>query len=142
MKREGTATWKYSKTSEAGELFIGNERADRTPSLTWEALSATPFSLLASVQSGCLARAVAREMDENEMGPLSVVSHLAIELDLSGDEWQIEGMHVDVVATAEHEAPQGFDPILEQAKRRCPVLGALRVPVRMTSHLELPVRTR
>ena len=97
----------------------------------------SPSEMLAAAVASCISLMVASEMARAGLKDEYVKTESELTLKERKDRWEITGVQLNVVARVPEIHAKKFQHVAETAKSKCPISGALRVPIKMTVTQEL-----
>lgn len=97
----------------------------------------SPSEMLAAAVASCLSLMVAREMAKAGLKDEYVKTESQLTLEEKKNHWEITGIQVNVVASVPEVHAKKFQHVAENAKAKCPISRALKIPIKMTVKEEL-----
>jgi osmotically inducible protein OsmC len=97
----------------------------------------SPSEMLAAAIASCMSLMFAREMAMAGLRDEYVKTESLLTLEERKSHWEITGIQLNVVASVPEIHAKKFELVAENAKAKCPISRALKVPIKMTVKQEL-----
>ena len=141
MNRSAVAVWKGGPG--AGEGSVSTSSGVISNALysfgsgTGNEPCTSPSEMLAAAVASCVSLMVAREMAKAGLKDEYVKTEARLTLEEKKNRWEITTVYLNVVAAVPEIHAKKFQHVVDTAKAKCPITGALKVPVEMTVREEL-----
>jgi lipoyl-dependent peroxiredoxin len=91
----------------------------------------SPSEMLAAAVASCMSVMVAREMAKAGLKDEQVKTESQLTLEEKENRWEITGIQLNIIADVPEIHVKKFEHAVQNAKDKCPITRALKVPVKM-----------
>jgi len=143
MTRSAVAVWKGGPGAGEGSVSTSSGVVSNAlysfGSGTGNEPCTSPSEMLAAAIASCISLMVAKEMAKVGLKDEYVKTEAQLTLEDKKGGWEITRVHLNVLASVPEIHVKKFQHVVETAKAKCPISGALKVPIDLTVKEELEV---
>jgi osmotically inducible protein OsmC len=138
--RKGWAVWKGSIKDGDGTISTESETLHEAPygfkSRFENGKGTNPEELIAAAHASCFSMALSLMLGEAGMTPERIETHASVDIEKTGNGYEITSSHLSVVANIRVADKAKFEEIANKAKEGCPVSKLMKANITMDIKLE------
>lgn len=100
----------------------------------------SPTEMLAAAVASCISLIIAQEIAKARLKAGEVRTESFLKLEEKKGRWKITGIELSVSADVAEMDAEKFRYASKRAKAKCPISQALKVPIKLTTRLQVPLK--